>query len=87
MQGPRHAVTGHSFATGSRDYSEKTASAIDQEVNRIVSWAHEQAVGLLSEHRPTLDRIAQELRLHERVVSLAAAFPGFLRRRNGKSQG
>ncbi len=58
---------GTSLATGSREYSEKTAAVIDEEVNRIVKWAYSRAVGLLSEHQETLDRIAKSLRLHETV--------------------
>jgi cell division protease FtsH len=58
---------GTSLATGSREYSEKTASVIDHEVTRLVNRAHEQAVALLSQHRETLDRIAKTLRLHETV--------------------
>jgi cell division protease FtsH len=53
------------LATGSREYSEKTASIIDEEVNRIVKWAYNQAVQLITDHRETLDRIARTLRLHE----------------------
>ncbi len=56
---------GTALATGSRDYSEKTATIIDEEVNSMVKWAYDRAVGLLSKHRATLDRIAKELRLHE----------------------
>jgi cell division protease FtsH len=56
---------GTALATGSREYSEKTASIIDEEVNRIVKWAYDQAVKLLSDHRGTLDRIARALRLYE----------------------
>ncbi len=56
---------GTALATGSREYSEKTASVIDEEVNRIVKWAYDQAVKLLTDHRKTLDRIAKALRLHE----------------------
>ena len=56
---------GTALATGSREYSEKTATIIDEEVNRIVKWAYDRAVSLLSEHRQTLDRIARALRLHE----------------------
>ncbi len=55
------------LATGSREYSERTASIIDEEVNRIVKHAYDQAVGLLSEHRVTLDRIARALRLQETI--------------------
>ena len=56
---------GTSLATGSREYSEKTATIIDEEVNRIVKWAYDSAVNLLTTHRATLDRIAKDLRLHE----------------------
>ncbi len=56
---------GTSLATGSREYSEKTATIIDEEVNRIVKWAYDIAVSLLTTHRLTLDRIAKDLRLHE----------------------
>lgn len=58
---------GTALANRSRDYSDKTAAVIDTEVNRIVKWAYDRALGLLSEHRATLDRIARELRLHETV--------------------
>jgi len=47
------------------DYSETTAEAIDDEVERIVSTCYARAVELLTTHRPTLDRIAQELRRQE----------------------
>jgi cell division protease FtsH len=36
-----------------------------EEVNRIVKWAYERAVSLLTSHRETLDSIAHFLRLHE----------------------
>src|SRR5712691_3406047 len=43
------------------DYCETTAEAIDDEVERIVNTCYARAVELLTTHRPTLDRIAQEL--------------------------
>jgi cell division protease FtsH len=58
---------GTALASSSREYSEKTATVIDEEVDRIVKWAYNRAVGLLSEHRPTLERIARTLRLHETI--------------------
>jgi cell division protease FtsH len=58
---------GTSLASNSREYSEKTATVIDEEVDRIVKWAYNRAVSLLSEHRTTLDRIAKALRLHETI--------------------
>jgi cell division protease FtsH len=56
---------GTPLATGSREYSEQTAMIIDEEVHRIVMWAYDRAISLLSEHRETLDCIARSLRLHE----------------------
>jgi cell division protease FtsH len=58
---------GTSLAGKSHEYSEKTAAVIDSEVNRIVKWAYDRSVGILSEHKVTLDRIARELRLHETI--------------------
>ncbi len=59
--------SGTALATGGREYSEKTAALIDEEVDRIVKWAYNKAVSLLTEHRVTLDRIAQALRLYETI--------------------
>jgi cell division protease FtsH len=58
---------GTALATGSREYSERTAAVIDEETSRIVNWAHNRAVSLLTEHRETLDRIAKSLRLYETI--------------------
>ena len=49
------------------DYSETTAELIDDEVDRIVRMCYEQTLELLSSHRTTLDRIAQELRRQETI--------------------
>ncbi|GCE11224.1 ATP-dependent zinc metalloprotease FtsH [Tengunoibacter tsumagoiensis] len=49
------------------DYSEETAQLIDEEVDRIVRSCYDNAVNLLTTYRPTLDRIAQELRRHETI--------------------
>ena len=59
------ALAGTSLTTGARTYSEKTASLIDEEVNRIVKRVYERAVSLLAEHRATMDHIARALRLYE----------------------
>ncbi len=50
---------------GNREYSEETAKTIDEEVHDIVEDAYAQVVALLTKYRPTLDRVAQELRRHE----------------------
>ncbi|HEU5226251.1 MAG TPA: ATP-dependent zinc metalloprotease FtsH [Ktedonobacteraceae bacterium] len=49
------------------NYSEETAELIDEEVERIVRSCYAQAIELLTTYRPTLDRIAQELRRHETI--------------------
>ena len=49
------------------DYSETTAEAIDEEVDRIVRTCYSRAVELMMTYRPTLDRIAQELRKNETI--------------------
>ncbi len=56
---------GTAGAPGSREYSEHTASIIDEEVNLIVKCAYDRAIALLTSHRETLDGIARSLRLHE----------------------
>jgi cell division protease FtsH len=56
---------GTALATGSREYSEQTATIIDEEVKRIVNWAYDRALSLLTSHRETLDGVAHSLRLHE----------------------
>lgn len=44
-----------------RDYSEKIAEEIDEEVRRIVDHAHELARKLIRENRESLDRLAKTL--------------------------
>jgi cell division protease FtsH len=58
---------GTSLAGSQREYSEKTATIVDEEVNRIVKRAYQTALHLLTEHRETLDRIAKSLRLYETI--------------------
>ena len=51
--------------TGSKDYSEKTAEMIDQEVRTLVEKAFEDTKTLLSKHRDELERLAEALLKHE----------------------
>ncbi len=51
------------------DYSETTAEAIDDEVDRIVRTCYARSLELLQTHRRTLDRIAEELRRQEVIDS------------------
>lgn len=55
---------GRDFSS-SQDYSDATATAIDNEIHRIISDAYELAKKLLSEHRDKLDFIAEFLVKHE----------------------
>jgi cell division protease FtsH len=44
-----------------RNYSEEVAAAIDKEVRAIVNACYARAMGLLRDHRDTLDRVASAL--------------------------
>jgi cell division protease FtsH len=50
---------------GQREYSEATATVVDEETRELVQTAFQQVRMLLQAHKPTLDRIAEELRRHE----------------------
>jgi cell division protease FtsH len=84
----RPSPFGMSSDFGTRDYSEQTAAIIDEEARQLIDEAYVQVRKLLSDHRVTLERIAQELRRQETVdakqlsqilietgVSLAEAAP------------
>ena len=49
------------------DYSEETAELIDEEVDRILRTCYSHTLGLMENHRATLNRIAQELRRQETI--------------------
>jgi cell division protease FtsH len=49
------------FTTQDRNYSEKTAEEIDQEVRRIADELYGRAKSVLTTRRSELERIAQEL--------------------------
>ena len=44
-----------------RDYSEKTAQLIDEEVSKIVNDAYDMAQNILKEHKPVLEKIVKVL--------------------------
>jgi cell division protease FtsH len=46
---------------GSRQFSEKTAEAIDAEMLKIIGKSHDEAMHLLSAHRKQLDALAEAL--------------------------
>jgi cell division protease FtsH len=48
-----------------QDYSEETAVTIDQEVRKLITENYARATAVLSEHKPVLLRIADELLVRE----------------------
>ncbi len=50
-----------------RDYSERTAEEIDEEVRRVIEDAHQRCTELLNEHRDTLDKLASALSVTETI--------------------
>ncbi|GIV80280.1 MAG: ATP-dependent zinc metalloprotease FtsH [Litorilinea sp.] len=67
--GETHPFLGRDLAL-EREYSETTASLIDQEVKRLLEDAHQQAVDLLTTYRAQLDQLATAL-LHEETLDAA----------------
>jgi cell division protease FtsH len=61
-----HPFLGYELSQG-RDYSEDTASRIDQDVQRLLEERHETVHQLLSREREKLDRLATAL-LHDETV-------------------
>src|ERR1700728_3584328 len=49
----------------SRDYSEEIASAIDEEIKRMIEYAHDEAWEVLVEYRDVLDALVLQLLEHE----------------------
>jgi cell division protease FtsH len=72
-----------------RDYSDDVAAAVDAEVRRLLDEAHAEATAILSEHRPTLDRLASELMERETLDdrALASVFAGLPVWRDGARRG
>lgn len=75
----RQPFLGYSLSQG-RNYSEKTASDIDDEVRRLVKEAHDAARHLLETNRDKLDMLANELLNseiveHEQVMRIAGQLP------------
>jgi len=50
-----------------RNYSEETASMIDEEVTRIINECHQQAMDIIKAHREVLDEVARLLLEKERL--------------------
>jgi cell division protease FtsH len=56
---------GYGIYGGVRPFSEETARAIDDEVQRIIGESHDQATRLLTKHRKELDGLAEALLARE----------------------
>jgi cell division protease FtsH len=52
-----------------RDYSEETAQAIDKEVYRLVTEAHQKALAILRENEDLLHKLADALLVEETLDS------------------
>ena len=52
---------GMDYGNQSRTYSQETAAAIDDEIRRLISSAHERATKLLTENRAILDNMSRVL--------------------------
>src|SRR5580658_2344494 len=52
----------------SRDYSEEIASAIDEEVRRLIESAHDEAWEILVQYRDVLDHLVLQLLEHETLT-------------------
>jgi cell division protease FtsH len=63
---------------GPRDHSEATAALLDETVRTLLQERMEKAVGILTEHRAVLDRVAAALLEHETLDrdGLEAAIEG-----------
>jgi cell division protease FtsH len=58
----REVFLGRDMSMGQqRDYSERTASMIDEEVRRIIESRYRYVLAVLTNHRDTLDKIAEML--------------------------
>ncbi len=59
---------GYAYGGEGREFSDKTAESIDNEVREIIATAYENAKRILVENRDKLDRVAKEL-LDKEVLS------------------
>ena len=73
---------GRELGTHTRDYSEAIASAVDDEIHRFVTTAHQEAFDILVENRAVLDTLVVELLEKETLdkAQVAAIFKPLVRR-------
>ncbi len=66
-----------------RNYSESVAAIVDEEINKLITFAHQEAFDILSENRDVLDELVMQLMERETLdkAEVAEIFKP-LRRRN-----
>ncbi|MDI3329874.1 MAG: ATP-dependent zinc metalloprotease FtsH [Micrococcus sp.] len=67
---------------GGREYSERVAAVVDEEVRGLLDQAHDEAYWILNENREILDRLAYELLERETLnqAEIAEIFAGIRKR-------
>ncbi len=68
---------------GGREYSERVAAVVDEEVRGLLDQAHDEAYWILNENREILDRLAYELLERETLnqAEIAEIFAGIRQRK------
>jgi cell division protease FtsH len=64
---------GRELGTHARDYSEAIASAVDDEIHKFITAAHQEAFDVLTENREVLDALVTELLEKETLDKAAVA--------------
>ena len=59
--GDTEPFVGMGTANASREYSERSAALIDEEVSKLINAAHQEAFDVLSENREVLDELVRQL--------------------------
>ncbi|MDO4576072.1 MAG: ATP-dependent zinc metalloprotease FtsH [Planctomycetia bacterium] len=68
--GEEHPFLGKEMATPPRNFSDRTAQMIDEEVMRILNEASDRAISMLTEKRNQLDALAVALETYEELDEL-----------------
>ena len=59
--GDTEPFVGMGTANASREFSERSAAMIDEEVSKLINTAHQEAFDVLSENREVLDELVRQL--------------------------
>lgn len=66
--GREEVFLGRDFTSESKNYSEKVAALIDEEIKRIIDEQYARAMQILKDHLPQLHTIAEQLIIHEKIT-------------------